>query len=71
MSDFKPMSEFDPSKLVMVRMADTGDTIPWDPEWMARFKETAKERSPGVLEFDGALLDGWIECEEAVQDTCV
>jgi len=34
--------------------------IEWDPEWAASYREYSAQHDEGVVEWDGALLDGWI-----------
>ena len=62
--EFKPMADFDPTMRVMVREKTSGECIPWEPEWAGKYEAQAKEHSPGVIEYDGYLLDGWAEIPE-------
>ena len=54
-----PMKEFDPTKPAMVHDRLNDKTFEWLPEWQASYKWHAKEVGPGVISWDGVLLDGW------------
>jgi hypothetical protein len=53
------MSEFDPTKPSRVHDVLNDRTFAWKPEWAAHYRRHAKENGPGVIEWDGRLLDGW------------
>ena len=54
------MSEFDPSKPAMVHDQLNDNTLKWHPERMAEnYREYAGDFGPGVISWDGLLLDGW------------
>jgi hypothetical protein len=57
----KPMRDFDPSQPAIVHDRLDGRTFEWSPEWFDEYHDYATEHGPGVMEFDGALLDGWME----------
>jgi len=58
----RPMSEFDPSQPAMVHDQLNDRTFRWDPDWKQHFAEHHMEsHNPGVVEWDGLLLDGWRE----------
>jgi hypothetical protein len=58
--DWRPMSEFDPSKPALVHDQFNDDTLQWEPEhWADEFKQTSVEWCPGVMSWNGMLLDGW------------
>jgi hypothetical protein len=55
----RPMSEFNPSASAMVHDRLNDRTFEWKPEWRAAYEKHAARHAPGVIEFDGLLLDGW------------
>ena len=55
----RPMSKFDPSAPAMVHDRLNDRTFEWKPEWRAAYEKHAARHAPGVIEFDGLLLDGW------------
>ena len=55
----RPMSEFDPSKPALVHDQLNDDTFEWLPEQHMPHWEPFKEAEPGVIGWDGLLLDGW------------
>ena len=55
----RPMSELDPSAPAMVHDRLNDRTFQWKPEWRAAYEKHAARHAPGVIEFDGLLLDGW------------
>jgi hypothetical protein len=58
--DLRPMSEFDPSKPAMVHDRLNDETFEWVPEkHQADYERYASEFGPGVIDWDGLLLDGW------------
>jgi hypothetical protein len=57
---WRPMSEFDPTKPALVHDGLNDNTFEWKPEWAEDFrKAAATEFNPGVINWDGLLLDGW------------
>jgi hypothetical protein len=58
-SPLRPMSEFDPSMPAMVH-DQLNDTFEWMPEkWREHYERYASEHAPGIVSWDGLLLDGW------------
>ena len=56
----QPMSTFDPEKPCMVHDELNDSTFVWKPEWAASYKKYADPYDrPGVVSWDGLLLDGW------------
>ena len=55
----RPMSEFDPSKHAMVHDRLNAETFEWVPERHMAHWEPVKDAEPGVIAWDGLLLDGW------------
>jgi hypothetical protein len=53
------MKEFDPTAPAMVHDRLNDRTFEWQPDWRADYKKYATHHAPGVIEFDGLLLDGW------------
>jgi hypothetical protein len=69
MSALNPMSTFDPTLPVMVHDQRNDSTIEWKPEWADDYRKHATGGvGPGVVSWDGMLLDGWIEPEEEESD---
>ncbi len=58
------MSEFDPSEPAIVHDRRSNRAIPWSPAFEWEFKRRATQHAPGVIAFEGLLLDGWVEVEE-------
>ena len=54
------MAEFDPGRPSFVHDRLNGQTIQWEPGWQENYVQEAHERSPGVVEWNGRLLDGWL-----------
>jgi hypothetical protein len=55
----KPMSDFDPSEPAIVHDRRNDRCIPWSPAFEWEFKRRAKQHAPGIIAFEGLLLDGW------------
>ena len=56
-----PMSTFDPSNPAMVHDRLNDRTFEWKPETMqANYEQYADPFEPGVIAWDGWLLDGWL-----------
>ena len=59
------MSEFDPARPSLVHDALNDVTFVWQREWEADFREHAlPSTTPGIIEWDGRLLDGWRERDD-------
>ncbi len=57
----RPMKEFDPSAPAMVHDRLNDRTFEWSPASMqANYRRYAVEVAPGVIEWDGWQLDGWL-----------
>ena len=56
-----PMSEFDPSEPAFLHDAERNRAIPWSPDFQRLFEQEARVVAPGLVSFDGLLLDGWTE----------
>jgi hypothetical protein len=52
------MDAFDPEKACLVHDHFNDQTFEWKPEWSSSYKNTPNHR-PGVISWDGLLLDGW------------
>jgi hypothetical protein len=61
------MSEFDPSQPAMVHDRLNDRTFEWSPDWLANYEKYAEEFKPGVVSWDGLLLDGWSPIVDAEQ----
>jgi hypothetical protein len=57
---FRPMSEFDPSEPALVHDRRRDRLLPWSPAFQRSYERTARELMPGVIDYDGLHLDGWI-----------
>jgi hypothetical protein len=64
---WRPMSEFDPSEPVLLHDRRRNRTLPWSPAFQHSYNQTARELSPGVMDYDGLLLDGWMIPEDVEQ----
>jgi hypothetical protein len=60
----RPMCEFDPSEPALVHDRLTKRLIPWEPAFRHSFARQARELEPGVVAYDGLLLDGWLVPQE-------
>jgi hypothetical protein len=56
--NLRPMSEFDLSKRAMVHDRLNDETFEWMPERHMPHREPVWEAEPGVIAWDGLLLDG-------------
>ena len=61
----RPMSEFDPAEPAFVHDAVSNRAIPWSPDFQSNYEQTAHQLSPGLVAFEGLLLDGWTEGADA------
>jgi hypothetical protein len=55
----KPMNEFDPSAPVIVHDRLNDRMFEWSVNWQDAYEKYATEFEPGIISFDGLLLDGW------------
>jgi hypothetical protein len=60
----RPMSEFDPSEPAILHDRRNDRTIAWSPAFEWEFKRYARQHAPGVIAFEGLLLDGWRDVED-------
>jgi hypothetical protein len=60
----RPMSEFDPSEPALVHDRRHDRMIPWSPSFQRSYERSARQQEPGVVAYDGLLLDGWLIAEE-------
>ena len=56
----RPMSEFDPSEPALVHDRRLDRMLPWSPAFQRSYERTARELTPGVIDYDGLHLDGWM-----------
>ena len=61
---WRPMSEFDPSEPVLVHDRRSNRILHWSPAFRRSYERTAHELAPGVVDYDGLLLDGWMIVED-------
>jgi hypothetical protein len=55
-----PMDTFDPTARCLVHDKLNNELIMWRPEWAERYRKYAQPYdTPGVISWDGLLLDGW------------
>lgn len=57
----KPMSEFDPTEPAMIHDARNDRVLAWSPDLQESYHRHARAVAPGVVAFDGLLLDGWMD----------
>jgi hypothetical protein len=63
------MDTFDPTMLCMVHDQLNDTTFEWNPEWADDYRKYAAGGfSPGIISWDGLLLDGWSEKDDASVD---
>jgi hypothetical protein len=62
------MREFDPYMPALVHDRQNGRAFLWSPKWGARYERLARrslrEGDEDAVEFDGLVLDGWLEPRE-------
>src|SRR4029453_9900643 len=60
MPDWRPMTEFDPSKPALVHDKLNDQVIDWEPERHGKdYKDGHCDFGNGVIEWDGLPLDRW------------
>src|SRR4051794_8357198 len=64
MAMLQPMDTFDPTKRCTVHDRVNEILIPWNPESSSHYRTNAFVHEPGVIGWDGLLLDGWTELVE-------
>ena len=57
----RPMREFDPSKAGVLHDRGSDAMLAWTGERQNEFRQLAVWRDDGLVEWDGALFDGWVE----------
>jgi hypothetical protein len=57
----RPMREFDPAKPGVLHDQQSDSMLAWTGEREGDFRRLAKWRADGLVEWDGGLLDGWVE----------
>jgi hypothetical protein len=64
----RPMSEFDPTPPALVHDQLNDQMFRWEPERHGRDWQRSGPTPwrPGVVEWDGLLLDGWMPVEGSV-----
>ena len=60
-----PMVTFDPTRPADVHDQLNDKIIRWKPEWAATWQDR-RDHAPGVIEWDGLLLDGWVPTQDAL-----
>ncbi len=59
------MKDFDPSVPSIVHDRLNNETFEWTPAaWKESYEKYATEGDPGVIAWDGRLLDGWAPIQE-------
>ena len=62
MSELQPMRTFDPDRRCIVHDGAIDSTFAWNPLDAEHYRRYAEPwDTPGVISYDGALLDGWRE----------
>ena len=54
----RPFDTFDPTRPALVHDQLNDKIIRWNPEWASTWRDRS-DHAPGVVEWDGLLLDGW------------
>lgn len=62
-ADLRPMIEFNPWRRSLVHDRLNDRMIEWQPAWLASFIQDSADHEPGVIEWDGLLLDGWCDLQ--------
>lgn len=62
--DFYPMSMFSPEQAGWIYDARGEDLIRWHPDWAEEWREASREPLPGIFEWDGLLISGWLPLED-------
>ena len=57
--DLRPMSTFDPTQRVDVHDQLNDRIVRWRPKLAENYRCNRREHAPGVIEWEGQLLDGW------------
>jgi hypothetical protein len=69
MTDWRPMSEFDPTKPALVHDQLNDKMFDWQPErYLEHYQQYATldfDLDKGLVEWDGLLLDGWKEHQDS------
>jgi hypothetical protein len=55
----RSMKVFDPSAPAMVHDHLNDRIFEWSPSWHGAYEKYATEVEPGIISFNGLLLDGW------------
>ncbi len=55
---WRPIIEFDPSEPILLHGRRRNRALPWSPAFRRSYERTARELLPGVMEYDGLLIDG-------------
>ena len=61
----RPMSDFDPSEPSLVHDRRRDRMLPWSPAFRRSYERSAREHAPGVVAYEGLLLDGWMIVDDA------
>lgn len=59
-TELRPMSEFDPGRSCLVHDQLNEQLIEWQTAWKEEYKRYAHDHAPGVIDWYGLLLDGWL-----------
>jgi hypothetical protein len=57
----RPMHEFDPSKPAVLHDTRSDEMIAWTAEREQEFRSDAAWYGDGLVAWDGAPFDGWVE----------
>jgi hypothetical protein len=53
------MSDFDPSQPAILHDKSNDEIIPWTGEHQEAFRQSARYKPDGTVEWKGHLFDGW------------
>ena len=57
--ELRPMAEFDPARPCLLHDQLNDVMVDWNADWREDWRLYAHPHAPGVIEWDGRLLDGW------------
>lgn len=58
--NLRPMWTFDAWRVCTIHDAVNDRILTWNPEWAPHYLQCAERLADGTVEWDGLLLDGWI-----------
>ena len=52
------------TRRLLTRQSHRPRAVPFSPDFRRSFEKYAREREPGVIDYEGLELDGWMDIEE-------